>query len=403
MTISSALSLQHSYEFYLYKKNEKKLEALPGFEKIVIPAEELNLDHPIFSDHRIIYLSPKQREQLPLSLKTNIAVMDFLFSCASMVSKEDLPEVIAKESPDHEQNSYMALRLLQSSANQGWPRAQCSLGNMYAAGLAVPRNPRMAVKLYNLAAKQGLVAAIHNLGQCYLDGAGVKQDENEAFNLFKMAAHKGHPAGQHSLGLFYLKGRCVPKNDSEAIRLFKLAADQGLATAQYTLGYCYWNKIGGLRNFKEGLRLIKRAAEQGDELSKHALTRLEAQAKEKASLDPMEIEIKQRMMAEKIETLKEENEELKRQLEIANKGNSPAIVHIPHPQPNPFLPRFSTLFPQPRVKPEIIVSCYEEPPIDDAELSGRETPPTPSRDTKRHDRVTESSSKRQRVKKDLHE
>ncbi len=57
-----------------------------------------------------------------------------------------------------------ALREWRPLAEQGYARAQYTLGLMYRKGLGVVQDYKTAVKWYTLAAEQGLARAQHNLG-----------------------------------------------------------------------------------------------------------------------------------------------------------------------------------------------------------------------------------------------
>ncbi len=100
-----------------------------------------------------------------------------------------------------------ALQLWQPLANQGDPRAQQSLGNMYANGQGVPQDDAEAVKWFRKAADQGDPYAQFNLGNMYAEARGVLQDDAEAMKWYRKPADQGNAEAQFNLGLLYDNGR----------------------------------------------------------------------------------------------------------------------------------------------------------------------------------------------------
>ena len=83
-----------------------------------------------------------------------------------------------------------------------------------------------AAKYFKLAADQGYPRAQHNLGNVYRQGEGVPQDDAEAVKYFKLAAGQGHALAALNLGSFYYHGICVAQNNAEASKCYQLAAVQ---------------------------------------------------------------------------------------------------------------------------------------------------------------------------------
>ena len=65
------------------------------------------------------------------------------------------------------------MRWYRRAADLGNADAQNNLGNMYASGDGVRRDPREAFRWYMKAAEQGCAAAEINLGRMYETGDGV--------------------------------------------------------------------------------------------------------------------------------------------------------------------------------------------------------------------------------------
>lgn len=69
-----------------------------------------------------------------------------------------------------------AIRLLNASADQGFPAALVSLGNIYATGHHVPKDFSKAHYYYDLAARAGFYRGFYELGALYANGDGIPAD-----------------------------------------------------------------------------------------------------------------------------------------------------------------------------------------------------------------------------------
>jgi len=92
-------------------------------------------------------------------------------------------------------------------------------------------NHNEAVKWFKKAAEQGFAKAQYSLGAMYAKGRGVGQNDNEAVKWLRKAADQGFAEAQYNLGAMYTNGRGVVQSDNEAVKWFKKAAEQGLAAA----------------------------------------------------------------------------------------------------------------------------------------------------------------------------
>ncbi|MCR3957032.1 MAG: sel1 repeat family protein [Gudongella sp.] len=86
-----------------------------------------------------------------------------------------------------------SFRLYLQAAEEGYPSAQCGVGNYYA--IANPKydvcelSPQMALSWWLQAAEHGNSGAQCNLAGYYLSGTGVESDPNEAYVWGSMAVH----------------------------------------------------------------------------------------------------------------------------------------------------------------------------------------------------------------------
>jgi TPR repeat protein len=116
-------------------------------------------------------------------------------------------------------------------AKAGDPRAQTSLGLMYARGYGVTKNLAEAQRWWNFAAIQNDPGAQFNLGLTYATGQGAAVDHERAARWYREAARRGHVQAQHNLGMLYHDGKGVPKDPRQAYYWVRVAALQGDAVA----------------------------------------------------------------------------------------------------------------------------------------------------------------------------
>ena len=126
-----------------------------------------------------------------------------------------------------EQDYVKAAEWFRRLARLGDPRAQTSLGLMYARGYGVAKNLAEAHRWWNFAAVQNDPGAQYNLGLTYVQGEGVAVDHARAARWFREAARRGHVQAQYNLGLLLHEGRGVARNPQEAYYWIKVAALQG--------------------------------------------------------------------------------------------------------------------------------------------------------------------------------
>lgn len=124
-------------------------------------------------------------------------------------------------------------------AEQGFPAAQFTLGQIYEGGKGVPKNYQEALKWYRKAADQGHPKAQLMLGGMYFQGNGVLQDYAEAVRWYRKSADQGDSGAQVLLGFMYLEGKGILEDHVEAAKWYRQAAEQGSALGQYALAVLY--------------------------------------------------------------------------------------------------------------------------------------------------------------------
>ena len=139
-----------------------------------------------------------------MELQTAITELDALTSLDKGANYEDAMA-------SYERGHYAtATRMLRPLAETGDPRAQNSLGFMYASGKGTPQDYAEAVKWYRKAADQGIAEAQYAvLASIYDHGKGVPQDYAEAVKWYRKAAEQGYAKAQLNLGLMYDNGKGV--------------------------------------------------------------------------------------------------------------------------------------------------------------------------------------------------
>lgn len=81
-------------------------------------------------------------------------------------------------------------------------------------------------------AEQGDPKAQLMLAEMYFDGLGVSQDNNEAVRWTRKAAEQGFDSAQHYLGRMYSEGIALPRDSIQGYAWFNIAARSGNSTAR---------------------------------------------------------------------------------------------------------------------------------------------------------------------------
>ena len=126
----------------------------------------------------------------------------------------------------------------QVSADQ----AMLILGDCYADGRGVLKDPVQAVEWYRKAAELGNSEAMFKLGSCFAKAQGVQQDQAQAVAWYRTAAEHGNSAAMNNLGACLARGFGTPQNYAEAFAWYQKAAELGQASSMENLGHCY--KLG---------------------------------------------------------------------------------------------------------------------------------------------------------------
>lgn len=157
-----------------------------------------------------------------------------------------------------------AERLLQQSAELGYPPAQCYLGIRHDKAKEYDK----AFTLFKSAAEQDFVFAMYRLGLCYFYGLGVEQDHKEGIRWGKKVAEAGFSKAEYWFAGLVESGYDID-NDSynptepdmeKAIFWLTKAAEHDNTSAQYDLGIRLLEGRGTEKNEQEGIEWLKKSA-----------------------------------------------------------------------------------------------------------------------------------------------
>lgn len=119
-----------------------------------------------------------------------------------------------------------SLRLYRQASDLGNMDAMVVLGQHYAQGLGVTKDPKEAARFYRVAAEKGNPAGQAQLGFAYETGDGVPENWDEMRNWCGKSAAQHHPLGLNCVGRLFQFGMAVPMDRARAIAWFDKASDQ---------------------------------------------------------------------------------------------------------------------------------------------------------------------------------
>ncbi len=165
-----------------------------------------------------------------------------------------------------------AMSQLLPLAEQGDPKAQKLVGNMYADGLGVAEDYSQAAKYYQAAADQGYAPVMADLGDLYFYGNGVAQNAATALKWYRRGAEKGDPVAEYDYGLIFHDGSAgVKQNFDAALKWFLRAAAQGDPPALNMVGYMHDVGEGVDEDPHEAFSWYQRSADKGFEIAEYNL------------------------------------------------------------------------------------------------------------------------------------
>lgn len=109
------------------------------------------------------------------------------------------------------------------------------------------------------------------LGNIYASGSNVEKNPSKAFNYYQQAYENGETSALINLALYYDEGEVVEKDSQKALEYAKKAVDAGIDLAETVLGQIYVDSLGDI---EQGLVWLKKGCAKGDEVAKNILLRL---------------------------------------------------------------------------------------------------------------------------------
>lgn len=179
-----------------------------------------------------------------------------------------------------------ALRSAVSHYPDAW--AGYALGNLYAAGLGVPRSADDAFRWYLWSAKRGNRFAQRQVANAYLDGEGTRRNAAEAAYWFRIGIAPFQLARMYyGLSGTYARGHLAPVNRDKAgyyldksLTDLRALAKEPNGEAAYYLGLAYELGYGVPRNRAKAVGYLCRAASLQYDSAISALRRIQERSNE---------------------------------------------------------------------------------------------------------------------------
>jgi hypothetical protein len=166
------------------------------------------------------------------------------------------------------QDIEQGVRLIRSSAEQGFVHGMAGLGNLYVTGKFIPQNYVEGLHWLNLAVEKNDSDAERDIGMCYEAGWGVDTNYTTAATWYRKAAEQTNYVAMKDLAVLYMNGTGVPKDYETAKYWLNWAAEKGnYARAMYDLGVLGDNGAFGTNSQTEALKWYQRSANMGDPLA----------------------------------------------------------------------------------------------------------------------------------------
>ena len=131
-------------------------------------------------------------------------------------------------------------------AQEGDPNAQYVLAHFYLNGIGVEKNKDEAIKWFNSSAKQGFSKAQCDLGIIlYRDNCWKNEDFSVAKKWLDLALEQGDPYAAYVLADMYVSGKGVKVDYEKARNLYALGVENGFEPAYDMLAILYDKGWGG--------------------------------------------------------------------------------------------------------------------------------------------------------------
>jgi len=156
-----------------------------------------------------------------------------------------------------------ALGFYRRAGARGSAQAVRAEARLYFS-LGDPASRSLALRMLQKAAAGGETLAYVDLGRAYASGAGVPISAPTAVKYFAQGAAAGDPVAMVELGRSYATGYGVNRDDLQAAAEYRRAADLGDAQAMALLAYCYEHGLGLDRDPGQARGWLQRGTATGD-------------------------------------------------------------------------------------------------------------------------------------------
>lgn len=156
-----------------------------------------------------------------------------------------------------------AITYYRQAAARGSSQAIRAQAKLYFT-LGGPDNSATALLMLQQAAARGVTLAYVDLGRAHASGAGVPISAPTAVKYFAEGARAGDPIGMIELGRSYATGYGVHRDEQQAAIQYRRAADLGSAQAMTLLAYSYEHGLGVPRDLGQARTWLQKATATGD-------------------------------------------------------------------------------------------------------------------------------------------
>ncbi len=132
-------------------------------------------------------------------------------------------EIYKKTADNSHHDAELAAHYYLMAAKRGNTAAAYKIGEMYEAGLGVPKNYPTAFQWYAASTCTGSKYGEFKLGWFYQYGLGVPKSLEEARAWYEKAARQDNEWAYHMLAFMYADGDGVPKDTKRARQYFEIS------------------------------------------------------------------------------------------------------------------------------------------------------------------------------------
>jgi TPR repeat protein len=176
-----------------------------------------------------------------------------------------------------EYSTAKALRLLESTADDGRLESVRFLGRAYTEGQLLPADTKKAFGYFSFGAEMDCLDSRHLLAECYMFGQGVEKDIHQTVRLLKENTRAGYAFSPCLLGRLLVEGTELPQEIEQGLELLKLSVSRRCPHAAAELAhFFFWHPAYATIGYeRQAYAFI--AAEQGNKSQAHMLQGIPAE------------------------------------------------------------------------------------------------------------------------------